>query len=334
MGRKIHCSEDMRLLIQNLRKKGKSLRNIADTIGCSLGMVQNALKQKKITENRGRPRKTTLKLDRRIIKEAKRDPFATSTQILFETKADVSSRTIRRRLVEGKLPARSPRKVPLLSKRNIKQRKEFARSHLNWYGDDGIKKWRNILWSDESKFNLFNSDGRQTVRRPANKSFDPRYTKKTVKHGGGNIMVWGSFSWYGIGPIHLIEGIMTSETYRNILENVLIPYSDENMPLIWIFQQDNDPKHTAKKTKEYFLNKQIKTLPWPAQSPDLNPIENLWKIVKNSIAHKRPRNKAELWNFVKAAWEAIPTKTCQDLVNSMPRRCQQVLKNKGNATKY
>ena len=73
---------------------------------------------------------------------------------------------------------------------------------------------------------------------------------------------------------------------------------------------------------------------WPAQSSDLNPIENLWADVKEVVATAKPTTKESLWNEVMEAWSEIPLKRCQDLVNSMPRRCVAVIANKGHATKY
>ena len=70
----------------------------------------------------------------------------------------------------------------------------------------------------------------------------PRYTLKTVKHGGGNVIVWGSFSWCGVGKLHRIQGTMDQYMYKEILENVMLPYAEESLPLVWKFQQDNDPK--------------------------------------------------------------------------------------------
>lgn len=107
-------------------------------------------------------------------------------------------------------------------------------------------------------------------------------------------MVWACFSWYGVGPIHLIEGIMTKEIYMNILQSIMLPHAKNNMPLVWTFQQDTDPKHVANTTKEWFTNNGVALLEWPAQSPDLNPIENLWKQVKDVVGTTNPKNKKEL----------------------------------------
>ena len=114
------------------------------------------------------------------------------------------------------------------------------------------------MWTDESKFNIFGSDGKQFVRRPTNKEFDPHYTKKTLKFGGGSIMVWGCFSSSGIGPIYLITDTMTANIYTNILKEIMLPYAEDNMPLLWIFQQDNDLKHTASTTKIWFQNNVVR----------------------------------------------------------------------------
>lgn len=334
MGRNKHCTDAERELIRKWRKEGKTYKEISELLGRSQNLVTNALKPQKNTENRGRPRKTTKQTDRRMVVMVKKDPFLSSRAILKELNENISARTVRRRMTEANLHGRIARKVPFLSKRNIKQRISFAQEHKDWNGESMIKKWRNILWSDETKINMFGSDGRTYVHRPPTQEFASRYTKKTVKHGGGNIIVWGCMSYYGVGPLYWIKETMTQHEYVDILENIMLPYASENMPLIWTFQQDNDPKHTSKAAKAWFQRNNVSLLSWPSQSPDLNPIENLWKYVKGTIAAVKGSNKQQLWDATRSAWEAIPVEMCRQLVKSMPKRCDAVIKNKGHATKY
>ena len=190
MGRAKHCSAEKRQLIIKLKQEGKTYKFIQETLSCSPMTIRNALKWKNVGETRSRKQKTTEHEDRLIKRAAVADPFVTSRHIKEDLNLSVSSRTVRRRLLQSKLVARSPRKVPLLKKRHVVARLHFAKTHADW----PVSKWRNILWSDESKIVLFGSSGRRMyVRRPPNSAYKPQYTIKTVKHGGAKINIWGCF---------------------------------------------------------------------------------------------------------------------------------------------
>ena len=110
---------------------------------------------------------------------------------------------------------------------------------------------------------------------------------------------------------------------------------DNNMPLLWTFQQDNDPKYTSKLVKEWSETNQIKVMKWPAQSPDLNPIENLWYQAELSLKQKGPfKNADELYKAIETTWNEITQEKINKLVESMPRRCSLILKSKGYAINY
>lgn len=303
-------------------------------------MVFNALKHIQLFKTvdnvprKKRPRKTSAEIDRKIAIISKRDPKKTSTDIQREIQDqynfEISKRTIARRLVESGLHGRAARKKPLLTKIQRRRRVVFARSHWSWTPN----QWKYIVWSDETKINRIGPDGKRYVRRPINQEFNPRYVSRVVKHCGGSIMVWGCFWWNGVGPIHRIDGILNKEKYVDILKNVMLPWAEENLPVIWKFQQDNDPKHTAKLTKQFFDENSINVLEWPSSSPDLNPIEHLWGDVKKAVSAKNIPNMDVLFAEVKTAWQAIPVARCQNLITSMRNRCEAVLKQKGYGTKY
>ena len=172
------------------------------------------------------------------------------------------------------------------------------------------------------------------MRRPKGKRLHPRYSKATIKHGGGNVMVWTCFSASGVGPFVEIQTKMDRFVYRDILASHLLNYAEWEMPLRWVFQHDNDPKHSSKLVKDWLSANGVQVMDWPPQSPDLNPIENLFGILKRRVGTRRFKNKQELMNCLKSEWEAIPTSILSNLIESMPKRCAEVVRNKGYHTKY
>uniref|UniRef100_A0A3Q3KH46 Transposase Tc1-like domain-containing protein n=1 Tax=Monopterus albus TaxID=43700 RepID=A0A3Q3KH46_MONAL len=130
-----------RTLIKKLIGEGKTYKEVQKIIGCSAKMISNALKWRAKPERRGRKRKTTIKMDRRITRMAKAQPMISSRMIKDSLELPVSTVTVRRRLCEANLFSRIPRKVPLLKKRYVQKRLQFAKEHINWPKE----KWRNIL---------------------------------------------------------------------------------------------------------------------------------------------------------------------------------------------
>ncbi|EFA00958.1 Transposable element Tcb1 transposase-like Protein [Tribolium castaneum] len=211
-----------------------------------------------------RPRKTTINMDRRIKRISENDPWKSASKITAE--------------------------IPEVG---VKIDAPDFNLQENWT----VQDWRKVLFSDETRYKLFNSDGMKRVRRPINTRFNPKYVTPTVKHDHGSVFLWGCFSWNSVGPLSFTEGNMDRFIYRDILQDVMLPYAEWKMPLRFIFQQDNDPKHTSALVSEWFQNNNIHVLQWPAQSPDLNPIENLWEEVERRIRIQRFPNK-----FVRLIW--------------------------------
>jgi len=300
--------------------------------------VISRLKSRNSLENlprSGRPKSLTNREERKILEENRKNPHLSApkinTVISTSLGTNVSTETVRRVLRSQDLHGRCPRKKPLLSSINISKRLSFAQTYL----DRNLEYWEQVIFSDESKFNIFGSDGEGKVWRKPCEELKLKNVKPTVKHGGGSVLVWGCMSARGVGKLVFIDGIMNAEGYLKILKENLHS-SATKMGLErdkFIFQQDNDPKHTAWKVKSWLLynTKQIHT---PPQSPEVNPIENLWAHLKLKVQEHKISSKNELKEILLKEWSNIPEVRCRKLVESMPRRLQAIKENNGLHTKY
>ena len=264
-----------------------------------------------------------------------KEPRKTSIQIQADLQVQgtiVSSRTIRRCLNENGLHGRRPRKTPLLRGRHKKARLDFAKMHV----DKPQSFWENVLWTDETKLELFGKSHQPYVYRRKNEAFKEKNTMPTVKHGGSSVMFWDCFAASGTGCLESVQGTMKSEDYQGILERNIQP-SVRKLCLSrrsWVFQQDNDPKHTSKSTQEWMRRKCWTVLKWPAMSPDLNPIEHLWKELKLAVGRRHPSNLRELEQFAQEEWAELPVEKWRNLIQSYRKHLTAVIASKGCATKY
>jgi DDE superfamily endonuclease len=218
--------------------------------------------------------------------------------------------------------------------RHKKQSRNFALKHRHWT----VEEWKRVVWSDETRVNRVESDGFEWAWKQPGSAIREHHVKGTVKFGGGSLMMWGCMTAQGVGYACRINGRMDAQLYTNILDDEFLKtleWHELEIDKI-IFQQDNDPKHTSRLARQWFEDKGVKVLEWPPQSPDLNPIEHLWRHLKRQLAAypTEARNIDELWERVQTEWEKIPVQVCVDLISSMPRRIAAVLKAKGGYTKY
>lgn len=246
----------------------------------------------------------------------------------------VSVTTVKDRLAAANLRGHVAKKKPLLKPRHLQQRLEFARNYINY----SVEDWERVLWTDESKFCLFRNDGRVYVRRRPWEAYSSQCIVPTVRHGGGNVLVWAGFSASGPGIISQVKGIMDRFVYLDILQNCMIPSAHFLIGEDFTLMQDNDPKHTANVVKTWlqdpYPHTPFVTLKWPPQSPDLNPIENLWDHVGREVSRVNVPRLSELYQSIEEIWNNIPTELCKRYVHTMPSRLREVIANRGGHTHY
>ncbi|KAK3508530.1 hypothetical protein QTP70_031914 [Hemibagrus guttatus] len=310
MPRSKEIQKQMRKKVSEIYQSGKGYKAISKASGLPRTTVRAIIykwRKHGTVENlprSGWPTKITPRAQRQLIQEVTKDPTTTSKELqasLASVKVSVHDSTIRKRLGKNGLHGRVPRRKPLLSKK--KEHKGSSVSHYVW--------------------------------RKSNTAFQKKNIIPTVKYGGGSVMVWGCYAASEPGRLAVINGTMNSAVYQKILkENVRPSVSDLKLKRTWVLQQDNDPKHTSKSTSEWLKKNKIKTLEWPSQSPDLNPIEMLWHDLKKVVHARKPSNVAELQQFCKDEWAKIPPQRCNRLIASYGKRLIAVVAAKGGPTSY
>uniref|UniRef100_A0A671VMH4 Tc1-like transposase DDE domain-containing protein n=1 Tax=Sparus aurata TaxID=8175 RepID=A0A671VMH4_SPAAU len=310
---------------QGYKKMSAALKVPKSTVASTI------LKWKKFGTTRtlprpGRPAKLSNRGRRALVRQVKKNPKITVAELQRcsrEMGESSTKSTNTAALHQSGLYGRVARRKPLLSARHMKARIEFAKKHMK----DPQTMRNKILWSDKTKPERFGVNSKRYVWQKPGTAHHLPNTISTVKHGGGSIMLWGCFSAAGTVRLVAIEGKMNAAKYRDILEeNLFQSAQDLRLGRRFTFQQDNDPKHTAKITKEWLRNNSVTILDWPSQSPDLNPIAHLWRDLKMAVHQRSPSNLTEL--------ERIPKSRCEKLVASFPRRLMAVLAQKGASTQY
>ena len=209
---------------------------------------------------------------------------------------------------------------------------EWAHEHENWT----VRKWRRVLFSDESTFTQFQKGRQGMVWRELGEELNPDCVSATVKHSPSK-MFWGCFSWNGLGPIVPLNGSVTGQSHVKVINDFVVPTLRRHFPQgNGIFQEDNAAPHRAKVAVSAREDAGIVMLDWPAQSPDLNPIENLWAEMKVMVCRHSPppSSISELIKYVKGAWNDIPPEYYRKLIDSIPQRIDAVISANGNRINY
>lgn len=282
----------------------------------------------------GRKRVTSVQTDRWLVRYSQSHRHMSSRRLrqdLLERNIQVSPATVRRRLFVAGLRAYRPVNKPRLTARMKVQRVQWAQQFKDWTAAD----WERVIFTDESTLETLQNRSRY-VRRRRGEEFLPDCVRQTVKHPD-KIMIWSSISVHGTGRLYIVNGMMNAQQYQEVLQTRFVPqmlqwFPDGNAVLM----HDGAPCHRSRQISQYLEQTGIEVLPWPGNSPDLNPIEGLWKMLKDKVCSSDITNRRQLTERLIQTWhhDQQLQNLARQYIQSMPRRVQAVIKAKGCNTKY
>ncbi len=283
----------------------------------------------------GRPRKLCVRDERKLRRIALGNRKLTlrlmANELKLSTGKSVTKATAAKVLKKYGYYRRAAARKPLLTKRMRRDRYGWAKKHAKW----SARMWKRVLFSDEKIFKTDNDRRVVFVTRNKGEKYAPTCIVPTVKHGP-QVHVWGVMSWHGIGPLRRVVGGLNGEQYRNNIVHDVHEFGPDLVRTYGrpVFQQDKAPAHWAKLTLQHFKDRQVTVLDWPGNSPDLNPLENVWSDVANRVQGVAVRNSDELYVAVARAWDEVSLEYIRALYRGMPRCVLAAKLARGGNTRY
>lgn len=284
----------------------------------------------RVRADNGKSRTLSYRQIRWIKRAAVKMPCHSSRQVFEAAGASNVPRTTRCRVLQGFAAVRKPSFRPPLSIGHKQKRLQWARQYMK-------TDFKTVLFTDECRATLDGPDGWSGGWLVDG---HPMQTRLRRQQGGGGVMFWaGIMGREIVGPFRIPDGVkMTSITYVEFLKEHFLPWFKRKNRAFRnkiIFMHDNAPCHAAKNTSASLAAMGIKgdkLMVWPPSSPDLNPIENLWSIIKRSVydGGRQFTSQQQLWEAILSSCKAVPADTIQKLTNSMDGRLEKVLFNKGS----
>ncbi|GFX11403.1 transposable element Tcb2 transposase [Trichonephila clavipes] len=243
-----------------------------------------------------------------------------------------TTRMCSRRHGGGRVRSTTPaedRYIVLSAKRNKRTtaqqhrtaRLQWCREHHNWTEQD----WASVLFSDESRFSLSSDCRRQLIWRESGTAYRPENIQEKDRYPTCSIMVWAGIMINGRTRLHVVaNGTMTDQRY---VDEVLLPHVRLFRGAVgdkFDFMDDNATCHRTLAVQDCLDSAGIQRLVWPARSPDLNPIENVWDALGRQVAGRNypPTNKKTLIRALTEEWDKLPQQLLDNVVQSMVRRVE------------
>lgn len=282
----------------------------------------------------GRPRVTTPAQDRHIrlvhLRNRRRLATRTAAETPGRNNPRISAQTVRNRLRSFGLRARRPYRGSMLTPQRRATRLRWVNERVRWHA----RRWRQVLFTDESRYCVSHGDGRVRVWRRTGERYADACIDEVDRWGGGSVMVWGGIHSRGRTGLIVLNGNLNAQRYvAEVLRDEAVPYVLRNN---LTFQQDNARPHSARFTRDFLQQSGVPVLPWPPYSPDLSPIEHLWDHLDRRLRARDPPPQTipQLRLAIQEEWDNFPQYRIGRLIASMRRRCLAVQEARGGHTRY
>ncbi len=313
-----------------LRQKGLSVTQSCSLTGYhpkSIPRLVRQFKKRKSFERKkgsGRPPALNTTNKRRINALASNHPTWSAAYIRKYLNLRVSARTIANYLKSANFVLRSTIPKPKLNDKQKNDRVTWSQQNHNF-------DFSQIIFADEASF--WSNTYKKKVRVRRGQS-----SVQNVPSHGFKVHAWGAISLFGKVGLRIFSNNLNSQGYCDILETTLLPGIEESVEEYlgdqWIFAHDNHPVHTSSQVKEWFKQNGLQSFPLPAYSPDLNPIENIWGMMKSQMQGMEIETPGDLKSAIQKTWDSITIESIQNCISSMNNRCKMVIENLGNPIGY
>jgi len=312
--------------------KSYSNTDIAGFLEESLQNVQNAIDKWKTQGSvedlprRGRPLELSPELKEMIIMKQMEDRFKPAIEIFrelntegYEVSYDQVKRIIRTVFIKSNAPFRIK-----ISEENKIKRLQWIEDHERWRK----VKWAKVVWTDEKMFELYPQRGRKYAKILPDEY--PEDFPRQRLEVSPKIMFWGAISGHGKVFFDVVpDPSITSYTYSCFLHQRAMPVIKQTHGKDFLYQQDNAPAHRGGLTSIYLESANVKVIDWPPQSPDLNPIEQVWNWMAGKIKTKSFENIEELRDCVFDLWEKLPNNNVLAYIEKLQNKMEYVYNNNG-----
>ncbi|GFW26627.1 transposable element Tc1 transposase [Trichonephila clavipes] len=276
------------------------------------------MRRKPGLERPGRPR------GERIVRQALVDPTVTRSTIRANVGVAIVPLTISRHLAEANLKSKRPFRALPLTPEHRQLRLQWCQARSMW----NVSYWQKVVFSDESRFVLGTDDNRVRVWRRPGELYNPPHTvlRHTARTAG--VMVCGAIAYDIRSTLIVMRGTLTGQRYVEYILRPHVKPFQNGLPGA-IFQQDNARPHTARVSQDFLRH--FQTLPRPARSPNLSPVEHVWDQLKRQIPSCHSVHDLEL--AVQDLWAHLPQDNIRCLINSMPDRVAACIAAGGGPTR-